>query len=57
MALSTRSGMGSVRRALLSQNQTLTGTQSQWGLNVVAAAGRQKREISLQALDERKGGM
>jgi hypothetical protein len=58
MALSTRSGMGSVRRALLSQNQTLTGTQSQWTFNVVARnAGRQRRGVSLQALDERKGGM
>jgi hypothetical protein len=52
--------MGSIRRALLSsQNITLTGTRSsQWAFNtVVAAAGRQRRGISLQALDERKGGM
>lgn len=52
MSLATRSGMSSTAARSLVLNR------SQWlarGANGVAVAG-QRREISIQALEERKGG-
>lgn len=54
MAFATRSGMGSARALVLNRSQL--GVQSQWVSRVANSVAGQKREISIQALDERKGG-
>lgn len=54
MSLATRSGVGSARALVL--NRTQPGFQSQWLSRVANSIASQRRDISIQALDERKGG-
>jgi hypothetical protein len=54
MAFTTRSGLSSARALVLNRPQL--ASQSQWISRVANNLTTQKRDISIQALDERKGG-
>lgn len=54
MSLATRSGVGSARTLVL--NRAQLASQSQWLSRVANNIAGQRRDISIQALDERKGG-